>query len=200
MKMLFEKCVIALDEYAKDSRSVVKWATQEQSIKSIKLDFANELKKQLQQFSQDKDGKVTETDYDELLHNIEKIQKELTEKREGRKVEPGYFDALLVWIADRLNAAKQQLSPAAENENIINRQLSETQQLIKNKFDEYIVLLGGFPDFPDSRNTFEMISKYHPKVALYPIQEGWNEKALSSKEEIGSVVEQLETLKQATIH
>src|SRR5690606_32469991 len=106
----------------------------------------------------------------------------------------------LVWMADRLKAAKQQLFAAVDNQHIINRQCSETQQWIKNKFDECIVLLGGFHAFPDNRSTLEMISKYHPKVALYPIQEGWNERALYSKEELESVAEQLETLKQATIH
>jgi hypothetical protein len=189
MKILFEKFVIALEQYANDSRSVMKRAIQEQAIKAVKLDLANELKLHLKTDYLDKD-QISHDDYDKLLKAIGEIQKQVAEKREGRKIKPGYFDALLIWMSDRLNAAKEQsMLPLS----------FDPQFLIKNKLDQFIVLLGGFSDFPDSRNSLELWSKDHSRMAVYPAAEGWDEKILSSEDKITSIAEQVEALKQATI-
>jgi hypothetical protein len=199
MKMLFEKFISALKQYTDDARSITKRATQEQAIKTIKLKAAYGLKNHLEVHCLNLDDNlICSKDYDALIKKIKEIQKEVAGSRDASKIEPGYFDALLVWMSDRLNAAKIQSTLPLIDESM-KEALSDTRSLIKRKLDEFIVLLGGFSDFPDSRNAFERWSKHHPRVALYPLQDNWNEKELPSEEEVKSIAEQVETLKQVTL-
>ena len=81
-------------------------------------------------------------------------------------------------MSDRFRgqAIAQSMLPIID-EGVRSGRLSDTQYLIKNKLDDFIVsLLGGFSNFPDNRNKIEAWSKYHPRVAVYPAKEGWDEK------------------------
>lgn len=195
MKLLFETFIKALDEYAEDARSLVKWATQEQAIKGIKLDFANHLKKTITEKYLSKDTVVL-TDCEGLCSEIQSVQGKIERKREGRKIEPGYFDALLVWMLARLHAAIKQLNLPVNDPACVT--LSHTQLVLKNLFDAYSVLIGGFYDFPDSRNALEVYARHHSRTTVYAMKEGWNAKVLPEGSE-QLVIEKLERLKQTTI-
>jgi hypothetical protein len=197
MKILFEKFVKALDQYAADSSSGTKSWWKNPSLTQAKLESAKELGAHFRVLISDLDNnEFLSHDYDQEIQNIERIKAEVEEQRSLWHKPAGSLDHLLVWMSECLKSAKAQ-SMLPLDDKISGKELSNAQRFVKKELDQFIVLLKGFQPVSDDQKQLEVWKhNANSKVILYPVKAGWDENILNK---IESIAAQVECLKQATI-